>query len=180
MDFKILYLIQEYLRCDILDIIMPVITRLGSAGIIWILWAFVLIFLKKYRLCGIKMLAGMLTGLMIGNFILKNLIARDRPCWIDSEIAMLVAIPADYSFPSGHTLASVISAVILMQEDKKLGILAVILAALIAFSRMYLFVHFPTDIFGGMLLGLAIGFSVNPVWNRISDFLKKQKASPHN
>ncbi len=123
------------------------------------------------------MLAGMLTGLIIGNLILKNLVARERPCWIDSDILMLISIPEDYSFPSGHTLASTISAVILMQEDKKLGIPAVILAVLIAFSRMYLFVHFPTDILGGLLLGLVIGFSVTPVWNRISEYLQQKKAS---
>ncbi len=177
IDFQILYLIQQYLKNDVLDAVMPVITRLGSAGIIWILWAFVLIFIKKYRTCGIKMLAGMLTGLIIGNFILKNLVARERPCWIDTDVLMLIAVPEDYSFPSGHTLASTISAVILVQEDKKLGIPAVILAVLIAFSRMYLFVHFPTDILGGLLLGLVIGFSVNPVWNRISDYLQAKKAS---
>ena len=123
------------------------------------------------------MLAGMLTGLIIGNLILKNLVARERPCWIDSDILMLISIPEDYSFPSGHTLASTISTVILMQEDKKLGIPAVILAVLIAFSRMYLFVHFPTDILGGLLLGLVIGFSVTPVWNRISEYLQQKKAS---
>ncbi len=122
------------------------------------------------------MLAGMLTGLIIGNLILKNLVARERPCWIDSDILMLISIPEDYSFPSGHTLASTISAVILMQEDKKLGIPAVILAVLIAFSRMYLFVHFPTDILGGLLLGLVIGFSVTPVWNRIAEYVRNKKA----
>ena len=172
-----MYLIQEYLKNDILDAVMPVITRMGSAGIIWILWAFVLICIRKYRTCGIKMLAGMLTGLIIGNLILKNLVARDRPCWIDTDVLMLIAVPEDYSFPSGHTLASVISSVILMQENKKSGIPAVILAVLIAFSRMYLFVHFPTDILGGLVLGLIIGFSVNPVWNKISESLQKRKAS---
>ena len=154
---------------------MPVITHLGSAGIIWILWAFVLICIRKYRTCGIKMLAGMLMGLIIGNLILKNLVARDRPCWIDTDILMLISVPEDYSFPSGHTLASTISAVILMQEDKELGIPAVMLAVLIAFSRMYLFVHFPTDILGGLILGLIIGFSVNPVWNRISESIQNKK-----
>ena len=91
---------------------------------------------------------------------------------------MLIAVPEDYSFPSGHTTASVISAVILMQEDKKLGIPAVILAVLIAFSRMYLFVHFPTDILGGLILGLIIGFSMKPVWNKISDYLRKKAPLP--
>ena len=107
------------------------------------------------------MLAGMLIGLIIGNLLLKNLIARERPCWIDSEISMLIAIPKDYSFPSGHTLSSTISAVVLMRERKYFGIPAIILAILIAFSRMYLFVHFPTDILGGMLLGILIGWYIS-------------------
>ena len=167
IDFQILYFIQEHLHCTVLDAIMPVITYSGSAGIIWIAWAFVLIFIKKYRVCGIKMLSGMLIGLIIGNFILKNLVARERPCWIDTDVLMLIPVPHDYSFPSGHTTSSVISAVVLMQEHKKLGIPAIILASLIAFSRMYLFVHFPTDILGGLMLGLIIGFSINPLLDKI-------------
>ena len=161
MDFRILYWIQEHFRNEILDEIMPVITHAGSAGIFWIIWAGILLFFRKYRNCGIQMLAGMLIGLIIGNLLLKNLIARERPCWIDSEISMLIAIPKDYSFPSGHTLSSTISAVVLMRERKYFGIPAIILAILIAFSRMYLFVHFPTDILGGMLLGILIGWYIS-------------------
>lgn len=171
-DFELLYLIQQYCRCRLLDSVMPVITHLGSAGIIWILIAGILIFMKQYRLCGMKMLTGMLMGLLIGNLLLKNLIARERPCWTDTEILMMIAVPRDYSFPSGHTMASVISTVILFQENKKFGIAALILTILIAFSRMYLFVHFPSDILGGAILGILIGFFVPTVWTY---FLKKQQ-----
>ncbi len=177
IDFQILYFIQEHLRCTALDAVMPVITYSGSAGIIWIITAFILIMIKKYRVCGMKMLIGMMAGLIIGNLLLKNLIARERPCWIDTELQMLIPVPHDYSFPSGHTTASVISAVMLMQETKKLGIPACILASLIAFSRMYLFVHFPTDILGGLILGLIIGLSVNYIWNRISASKKETPSS---
>lgn len=156
-DFELLYWIQEHLKCAFLDAVMPFITHLGSSGIFWIILGFSFAFSKKYQKCGINMLVGMLIGLIIGNMILKNAVMRERPCWIADTVPMLIAIPKDYSFPSGHTTASVISALVILHEDKKLGMIALLLAILIAFSRMYLFVHFPTDILGGAFLGTAIG-----------------------
>jgi len=158
-DFGILYEIQENFQSEFLDTVMPVITRLGSGGIIWIVSAFVLICFKKYRKCGADMLIGMLIGLIIGNLIIKNLVARERPCWIDTAFNMLITVPKDYSFPSGHTLSSVISSAVIMRKSRILGIFSAVTALLIAFSRMYLFVHFPTDILGGIILGLIIGIS---------------------
>ena len=173
-DFRILYWIQEHIRNDVLDSIMPYITYLGSAGIFWILTALVMICMKRYRKCGIMMIAGMLAGLLITNIILKNTVARDRPCWIDTDISMLIAIPKDFSFPSGHTTASVISAMIIFHEDKKIGTVAWILAVLIIFSRMYLFVHFPTDILCGAVIGGGIGYLTPILMQKI--FQKYQKA----
>ncbi len=163
IDFQILYWIQEHLRCRFLDAVMPVITHLGSFGIFWILLAFVFVFMKKYRKYGINMLTGMLIGLIIGNMILKNAVLRERPCWIDDTILMLITIPKDYSFPSGHTTSSVIASLAIFHENRRLGILAMILTIMIAFSRMYLFVHFPTDILGGAILGTVIGM-MTPVF----------------
>lgn len=157
-DFTVLWWIQAHLRTSFGDAVMPFITHLGSAGIFWIAFAFLLLLFPKYRKAGFDMLLGMLIGLIVGNLILKNLVARGRPCWINTDLpAMLIAIPEDYSFPSGHTLSSTIAALVLLRRDKRPGIPAAVLAALIAFSRMYLFVHFPTDILGGFLLGLPIG-----------------------
>lgn len=159
LDFRILYWIQNHLRCGFLDFLMPKISFLGNAGLIWLLSAGILILLPKYRRKGILLLAGLAVGVLVGNIIMKPLFARPRPCWIDTAVRMLVSVPKDYAFPSGHTLSSVIAAVILTATDRRFGIIAIPLAILIAFSRLYLFVHFPTDVFASVLLGIAIGLA---------------------
>ncbi|MDM8310904.1 undecaprenyl-diphosphatase [Clostridium cadaveris] len=159
IDFSILDFIQNHLRNGVLDWLMPKISMLGNAGVIWIVISIVLLSIKKYRKCGITLVIGLLLGLLIGNIILKPLVARPRPCWINSDIALLIASPKDFSFPSGHTLSSFIAAIILLKEDKKFGYVAMILAILIAFSRMYLYVHFPSDILAGVVLAILIGFA---------------------
>ena len=179
-DFSVLWWIQEHLRTTFGDAAMPIITHLGSAGIVWIVAAFVLLCIPKYRKCGIDMLIGMLIGLIVGNLILKNLVARSRPCWINTDLpAMLISIPQDYSFPSGHTLSSTIASLVLLRHDKRIGIPAAVLAVLIAFSRMYLFVHFPTDILGGLLLGLPIGGGTPLLTERFrARFFPKKEEQP--
>ena len=182
IDFSILIWIQNYLRCTFLDVVMPFITRLCDDGEIWILFGIVLLFFKKYRKYGIFVLIAMLLGSLIGNEILKPLIARPRPCHIYEMLPeMLIDVPkiTSYSFPSGHTTSSVIAATVLTRANKKFGFVAIPLAFLIAFSRMYLFVHFPTDILGGTVLGLMIGFfSVtlgNKLWDLVSRKIKEKK-----
>ena len=96
-------------------------------------------------------------GALIGNGVLKHLVARPRPCWLDSSVQLLIASPSDYSFPSGHTLASAVGASMLTMTNRKFGWAAIPLAVLIAFSRLYLYVHFPSDILGGAILGVLIG-----------------------
>lgn len=139
---------------------MPKITFLGNAGLIWLLSAGILMLLPKYRRMGILLLAGLAVGVLVGNIIMKPLFARPRPCWVDTAAGLLVSVPKDFSFPSGHTLSSVIAAVILTAADRRFGIVAIPLAALIAFSRLYLFVHFPTDVLVSVILGIAIGIAV--------------------
>lgn len=159
IDFSILDFIQNHLRNGALDWLMPKISVLGNAGIIWIIISIILLSIKKYRKCGITLVIGLLLGLLIGNIILKPIVARPRPCWINSDIALLISSPKDFSFPSGHTLSSFIAAIILFKEDKKFGYAAMILAIIIAFSRMYLYVHFPSDILVGVILAIIIAFS---------------------
>ncbi len=158
LDWQILHFIRDSLACPFLDFIMPKLTLLGDKGIVWIAISLILLCTKKYRKCGVLCLCGMLAGLLIGNVALKNLIARPRPCWIEN-VGLLVKNPTDFSFPSGHTLSSVISAVILTLANKRFAFFAVPLAVIIAFSRLYLYVHFPSDVLFGALLGVAIGFS---------------------
>lgn len=112
------------------------------------------------RCQGVTLLACLAIGVLAGNVCLKNLIARPRPCWLDDSVFMLISVPADYSFPSGHTLASAIGATVLTKTNRKFGWAAIPAAIIIAFSRLYLFVHFPSDILAGAVLGVAIGEAV--------------------
>lgn len=156
-DQAILNWIQNTLVCPVMDHLMPAITLLGNGGAVWLLAAVLLLITKKYRRYGAFLLVGLGIGVLTGNVILKPLISRPRPCWIDKSVTLLIAVPQDYSFPSGHTLSSVIGATILTKADKRFGLAAIPLAALIAFSRLYLYVHYPTDILGAAILGVAIG-----------------------
>lgn len=160
LDFSVLYRIQDITKCAFLDFIMPKITFLGNAGLIWLLTAGTLLLLPKHRRAGILLLAGLAVGVIVGNIAMKNLFARPRPCWIDTAVQLLVSVPKDYSFPSGHTLSSVIAATVLTADDRRFAFVAIPLATLIAFSRLYLFVHFPTDVLASIVLGIAIGIIV--------------------
>lgn len=156
VDWSILQWIQENMRCDFMDFLMPKITVLGDAGILWLIFCVILLCTKKYRLSGIYMAISFVIGLLTGNLMLKNLIARERPCWLDSSVELLIKNPHDFSFPSGHTLHSFIGAASLWKTDRRMGYAALPVAILIAFSRLYLYVHFPTDILAGVILGILI------------------------
>ena len=144
LDWGILHWIQNNITCPFLDAVVPKLTMLGNAGIIWVLAGVLLLCTKKYRR-------------LVGNVVLKHLVARSRPCWLDPSVQLLIATPTDYSFPSGHTLSSTIAATILAKTDRRFGYVAIPLAVLIALSRLYLYVHFPSDVFAAALLGLLIG-----------------------
>lgn len=105
-------------------------------------------------------------GVLTGNLTLKPLIARPRPCWLDKSVQLLIDNPTDYSFSSGHTLSSVIGTTVLTKANRKFGLAAIPLAALVAFSRLYLYVHFPTDILGAGVLGVGIGLLTCIIGNK--------------
>lgn len=157
LDWTILQAIQSHMVCPFLDFLMPKITLLGNGGAIWLAAALGLICTKKYRKQGLLLLGGIALGTLVGVVGLKNLIARPRPCWLDTSVPLLIPVPQDYAFPSGHTLVSAIGATILTGTDRRFGYAAIPLAVLIAFSRLYLFVHFPTDVLAGAVLGVTIG-----------------------
>jgi len=166
---QVLDFIQNNLRSDFLDIIMPIITYLGSGGIIWILAALIFISLKKYRLMGISMIVALILSLLIGNVILKPLIARIRPFEVNTAIELLIGPPTDYSFPSGHTLSSFAVAIAVFCLNKRFGVIALVFASIIAFSRLYLYVHYPSDVFGGFVIGVSIGFFANFITKRLNE-----------
>ena len=170
-DLPILDWIAAHLHCPFLDAVMPVITALGNGGIFWIALAVLLIIIPKYRKAGLSMGLALLMGLLVCNLTLKPLVARIRPydyqlTHFGKTVSLLIATPHDYSFPSGHTIASFEGATALLLYDRKLGIPAMVLAVLIAFSRLYLYVHYPTDVLASV--GLGVGFAF------LGSFLVKQ------
>lgn len=158
-EFAFLNFIQNHLRCEVLDIFFSTITHLGDAGILWIVTGLVLLIPKKSRKSGVAILAGLVLDLLLCNILLKPLVARTRPFDINTAVNLLIAKPGDYSFPSGHTAASFTTMfALLFSRERKLWPTVLALAILIAFSRMYLYVHYPTDVLAGVLIGLVCGY----------------------
>lgn len=176
-EIKILDFIRERFACPFLDAVMPLITSLANGGIIWIIAAVLLLIFKKSRKTGLSVALALITGLIIGNLILKNLVGRIRPYEFNEGVEILVARLSDYSFPSGHTLASFEAATVLLIRDKRLGIPALVLAVAIAFSRLYLYVHYPTDVLGGIVLGVLIGIFACKTVERHENRLSARKSS---
>lgn len=176
-DLPILDWIAEHLWNPVLDVLMPVITTLGDAGIFWIGLAIVLLLIPQYRKAGLQMVLALLMGLVVCNLVMKPLFARPRPYDYQLEhfgrvIPLLIEAQHDFSFPSGHTIASFEAATVLALHSKKWGIPALILASLIAFSRLYLYVHYPTDVLCSVLLGISVGIFACRLTDRCSIFGK--------
>lgn len=158
IELSILDWIQT-LHTPFLDKIMVFITRLGDAGIIWIMLSIVLLLIPKTRKSGAVMVVALVVDVLLCNIVLKNLVARTRPYDVNTGVHLLVAKLHDYSFPSGHTAASFTSVTALyLAGEKKLWKFALVLACLIAISRLYLYVHYPTDVLGGILFGVISGY----------------------
>lgn len=166
IDFQILDWIQ-LLRTGWLDAFMAAVTHLGDSGIIWIITGLVLCLKKNLRPYGLMVLAALVCGLLIGNLGIKPLVARLRPFQIREGIELLIRAPGEYSFPSGHTLSSFEAAFVLLYMDRRAGAAALTLASVIAFSRLYLYVHFPTDVLGGILLAALIALAVTQAARRV-------------
>lgn len=157
MELQILDALQT-IHTPLLDKCMIAITSLGNAGIIWIVLAIALLIYPKTRKTGVILAAALIVDVILCNGILKNLVARTRPFDVNTTVQLIVARPHDYSFPSGHTAASFASvAALYMAGEKKGWKIALVVAILIAFSRLYLYVHYPTDVLGGIVFGIISG-----------------------
>lgn len=156
IDINIMNLIKEYTKNPIFDIIMPIITKLGNDGLIWIIICLILIISKKYRMAGIVSIISIFLTAILGEGILKNIFQRPRPFLMMIGIDLLIDKPLSYSFPSGHTAIAFAMAgtIARMIENKRIVLITIIFACLIAFSRLYLGVHYFSDILGGIILGL--------------------------
>ena len=171
-DLPILDWIQAHLQSGLLDTIMPIITLFGEGGIFWIAWAVLLMLFPKTRKIGFGMGFALLLGVLICNVTLKPLVQRPRPYdFVEANsgviINLLIDKQIDFSFPSGHTIASFEAATVLLINDKRMGIPAMILAVLVAFSRLYLYVHYPTDVIFSVFAGILFAFIGNALAQKL-------------
>lgn len=167
LDGNILLWIQENLRMEFLNPLVIFITGLGDFGKVWIGAAVVMLCFPQSRKAGILTVAALLTSLLVNNLIIKNIVARPRP-WVDVEgLRILIRRPTDYSFPSGHTSSSFAAAVVIYKNAVTwrtdswniyswIGIAALLLALGIGLSRLYIGVHYPSDVLCGALSGTII------------------------
>lgn len=174
IDLEILNLIQKYLKCDFMDSFMVLVTKLGNRGMVWISISILLILTKKYRKVGLYALLALVLVSFLGESVLKNVIGRVRPFESIDGIELLIKKPKSFSFPSGHTAIAFTMAGVLGHGLKKIRIPLYILAILIAFSRLYLFVHNPTDIVGGVALGIICSNIIIFLYENDILLLKKQ------
>lgn len=154
IDFAILDFIQNTIKCVFLDYVMAFFSYIGEAGGIWLISAIIMLVFRKTRATGVMMIVALLAGYLIGEVGIKNIVGRVRPFRVNTDIVLNIAPPSGYSFPSGHSCSSFAAATVIFMHSKKLGIPALIIASLIAFSRLYNYVHFPTDVIGGIILGI--------------------------
>lgn len=173
MEYSFLYVIP---RTAVLDSFFLGLTKIaGSYGQLWVIVAVLLLIFKKTRKAGVSVLIAYLAVFLIGQLALKHLISRPRPCQIDQAFALLVARPSSSSFPSTHSAWALGAATAIFMQHRKIGVAAYVVAALIAFSRLYLFLHFPTDVLFGTALGIALGVLANWITNNL---WKKLAARP--
>lgn len=155
----LIYISENWHGSNFFNTFFKCVTMLGEAGIFWIVLGICLICFKKTRTSGIVMLLSILIGFCINDFVLKNLFARPRPFSENAQMAeFLESIslkkPSGFSMPSGHSYVAFNGAMILALFHKKRGAIAFVLSFLIAFSRIFLCVHYPTDVLVGSILGI--------------------------
>lgn len=177
IELPLLKSLHGALECGFLDTVMPPISKLCDAGWFWIALAVILIIPKKTRRIGVTMGIALAIGLIVCNFGLKPLTARIRPYDADAAINLIIAKESEFSFPSGHSIASFEGAFAIFLYDKRWGAAALVLAALIAFSRLYLMVHYFTDVIVGALLGILFAYLAYRIYRAVSDKLSKKKVS---
>ena len=172
-EFLILDQIQMHLRCGFLDTVLPAITRLSNHGEIWIVLALMLFVFKKYRQ-GATVTLALAIDYVCCNLTLKPLIGRIRPFVLNPAVELLVEAPLDASFPSGHTAISFAAVFALKASGSRLWKPALVLAIIIAYSRLYLYVHWPSDVLAGALLGAVLGLAAGWIVKTISERMKRK------
>ncbi len=167
IDSQIMLFVQEYIRNPVLSAIFVPFTRSGDGGILLMIIGIVLTAIKKTRKTGIVFLVSLAAGYLINDIILKNIFERSRPFTSIEQLETLIRQPVSFSFPSGHTATTFSCAVSLLYMNRRYGIFAILYAVLMAFSRVYVGVHYPTDILCGAMVGILTSTLVVFIFRRI-------------
>lgn len=175
-EIGILDFIREAFSCKFLDCFFIGITTLSNKGIFWIILAIVLLCFKKTRKTGICLGVVLIIGEILGNQILKKIFERPRPYTVNSNITLIIDKLSSFSFPSGHSRCAVECAVVIFANNKKWGIAAIVLAALTCLSRIYLYVHYPTDVLAGAALGVIDGLLAIFIIKKIGEYIAGRKS----
>ncbi len=165
-ELSILDGIQAIFHSSILDTLMPLITSLGDHGIIPIIFCAILLVLPAYRTMGIPMAISMALCFIVINLTLKPLIGRERP-FTYLDLRLLISAPTDYSFPSGHSGILMAVAASLFYSKARYRQLAIVVALIVAFSRLYLYVHFPSDVIAGAMIGWVAGYGGHIIYLKL-------------
>lgn len=174
-DLSVLDWIAKHVQSDFMDQFMPLVSKMGDKGIAWILLALILLLIPKERPRGLQILLALGFSAVFCNLLLKNLVGRVRPFDLVSGIELLVSAPLDYSFPSGHTSAAFAAATVMMMNRWHFRYYLLGFAVLMAFSRLYLYVHYLTDILGGVVLGVVAGVLAVKCYDLIVEGLQKRR-----
>ncbi len=181
-DASVITAIYENVHSAFLTTFFRIVTLLGEGGIFWIAVAVILLFFKKTRRSGICIGASLLIGVIVGNGIIKNVVARPRPYDAIEGIESVVSHLSDYSFPSGHSLCCFEAATALAMNRTRWAIPAYVGAVLVAVSRLFLFVHYPTDVICGALLGVLFGvlgsLAAGAIYDRVCANIAASKKTP--
>lgn len=156
LDFNIVLWVQQHIRSPFLSAFFIPFTTIGNAGILFILIGIIMLFFKKTRQSGRLLLLSITISFILNDIVIKNIVQRPRPYNTFSQIIPLVPPPGKYSFPSGHTAAAFSSMITLFFTQKKCALTGLFIALLMGFSRIYVGVHYPTDVFCGAILGTTV------------------------
>ena len=170
LDNSILQFIQMNMRSVIGDKLMIGLTYLGNGITIWAIIGLALIITPKYRKHGFMIFTVLILCYLVGNLSIKPIVARIRPFDAMPLLGgLIISPPTDFSFPSGHTMCSFASSVVIFSNNKKIGLFTLILSSFIGFSRLYLYVHYPSDVFGGMIIGITIGIITAVIFKNLDE-----------
>lgn len=165
-DTTILDFIQQYIKCDFLDVVMAFFSYIGEVGAIWLVTAIAFMFSRKTRSMGIMMICAVSLGFLVGEIGIKNILCRPRPFVANPDVILNIFPPSGYSCPSGHSCSSLAAATVIFVKNKRFGIPALCIALLIVFSRLYNYVHYPSDVMLGMMLGVVSAFIIIFIFNK--------------